>query len=72
MVGILIKVVAMITPTDAITEQLNVFGRNLNTVSQKYNFHVIFVADNDCRSKVKTGNVKGGLPLQTLMRELAR
>ena len=72
MVGILTKVVAMTTRIDVFTEQLNVFGRNLNTVSRKCNFHVIFVADNDCRSKVKTGNVKGGLPLQTSTRELAR
>ena len=62
----------MTTRIDAFTEQLNVFGRNLNTVSRKYYLHVIFVADNDCRLKVKTGNVKGGLPLQTSMRELAR
>ena len=62
----------MLTRTDAITEQLNVFGRNLNTVSRIYKIFIIFVADNDCRSKVKTGNVKGGLPLQTSTRELAR
>ena len=72
MVGILVRVVAMTTRIDAFTEQLNVFGRNLNTVSRKYYFHVIFVADNDCRLKVKTGNVKGGLPLRTSMREPAR
>ena len=72
MVGILIKVVAMSTRTNAITEQLNIFGRNLNTVSQKFDFHVISIADSDCRSKVKIGNVKGGLPLQTSTREPAR
>ena len=45
MVGILTKFEAMTTRTDPITEQLNVFGRNLNTVSQKYYFRVIFAAD---------------------------
>ena len=45
MVGILTKFEAMTTRTKTITEQLNIFGRNLNTVSQKHNFHVIFVAD---------------------------
>ena len=72
MVGILIIVVAVAPRTDEITEQLNVFGRNLNTVSPKYNFHVTFVADNDRRSKVKTGSVKGDSPLQISMRERAR
>ena len=72
MVGILIIVVAVAPRTDEITEQLNVFGRNLNTVSPKYNFRVTFVADNDRRSKVKTGSVKGDSPLQISMRERAR
>ena len=62
----------MNAPTDAITEQLNVFGRNLNTVSRISKLHVIFVTDDDCRSKAKTGSVKGGLPLRTSTRGLAR
>ena len=71
MVGEPIKFVAIFGRTDANIEQLNVFGRNLNTVSQICNFHAIFVTDSDCRSKVKTGNVKGDLQLQISTRELA-
>lgn len=72
MVCKLIQGVAMSAPTDTVTEQLNVFGRNLNTVSRISKYNVISPADSDCRSKAKTGSVKGGLPLQTSMRELAR
>ena len=72
MVGIPMKALALIAYTDLNTEQLNVFGRNLNTVSRICNFHVIFIADSDRRSKVKTGNVKGDLRLQISTRELVR
>lgn len=67
-----IQGVAVSAPTDAVTEQLNVFGRNLNTVSRISRYNFISVANSDFRSKAKTGSVKGGLPLRTLTRELAR
>lgn len=68
-----IVVVVMISPTDERdTEQLNVFGRNLNTVTQTLKFGVIVsIANSDCRSRAKTGSVKGGLRLPILMREQA-
>lgn len=62
----------MSAPTNTVTEQLNVFGRNLNTVSRFWKYNVISLADSHCRSKAKTGSVKDGLPLQTSTRELAR
>lgn len=73
MVGEPIKVVVVILPTDGDTEQLNVFGRNLNTVTQTLKFDVtVSIANGDCRSRAKTGSVKGGLRLQTSTREQAR
>ena len=68
-----IKVVFLITPTDGDTEQLNVFGRNLNTVIRTLMFVVpVSIANSECRSRAKIGSVKGGLRLQTSMREQAR
>ena len=62
----------MILPADGDAEQLNVFGRNLNTVIQTLKFVVPeFVANSDCRSKARTGSVKGGLRLQISMKEQA-
>ncbi len=72
MVGVSSKVVAMISHTDEDTEQLNVFGRNLNTVIRTLKLIVtVFVANIDYRSRAKTGSVKGGLRLRVSMREQA-
>lgn len=72
MVGKPIKTIAIILPTDGVAEQLNVFGRNLNTVIRTLKFVVpVFIANSDCRSRAKIGSVKGGLRLQTSMREQA-
>ena len=62
----------MSVPTDGDTEQLNVFGRNLNTVIRTLKLEVTeSIPNNDCRLKAKTGSVKGGLRPQTLTREQA-
>lgn len=50
----------MSAPINTVTEQLNVFGRNLNTVSRFWKYNVISLADSHCRSKAKTGSVKDG------------
>ena len=72
MVGRIIKAVVMISPTDHDVEQLNVFGRNLNTVVQTLKIRgIVAVANSDCRLRAKTGSVKGGLRLQISMREQA-
>ena len=63
----------MSLPTDGDTEQLNVFGRNLNTVIRTLKLDVtVPIPNNDCRSKAKIGSVTGGLRLQILTREQAR
>lgn len=73
MVGKLIKIAVMISPTDGDAEQLNVFGRNLNTVIRTLKLVVtVSIANSNCRSRAKTGSVKGGLQLQISMREQAR
>ena len=72
-VGKAIKVVIAISPNDGDTEQLNVFGRNVNTVILTLKFGLTASkANNDSRSRAKTGSVTGGLRLQISMRELAR
>ena len=59
-------------PPDGNTEQLNVFGRNLNTVIRTLKLEVtVPISNNDCRSKAKTGSVKDGLRPQISTREQA-
>ncbi len=73
MVGKSIKAVIMKSPTDGDAEQLNVFGRNLNTVVPTLGFVVTgSMTNTDCRSRAKTGSVKGGSRPPISMREQAR
>ncbi len=73
MVGKPIKAVIMVSPTDGDAEQLNVFGRNLNTVVPSLGFGVTAsIANSDCRLRAKTGSVKGGSRPRISTREQAR
>ena len=73
MVGKSIKVGLMISLTDGFTEQLNVFGRNLNTVIWSLSLDMtVSIAYSDYRSRAMTGSVTGGLRLQVSTSEQAR
>ena len=55
------KAEVMNLPTNGDAEQLNVFGRNLNTVIRTLKIDVtVPIPNHDCRSKAKTGSGKGG------------
>ena len=61
MVGHQLDLKSFLRFTNGDTEQLNVFGRNLNTVIRIWNLSQLrLIADNDCRSRAKIGSVKDG------------